>query len=63
MALICFHKIQFKKSKPVKIGQNGSKYGIIYSKLAIFSWKRQQVHMFLATFVDHAKHCLNPQVV
>ena len=46
-----------KKSKPVKIGQNRSKYANIYSKLAIFSWKRQQVDMFLATFVDHAIHC------
>ena len=63
MALVSHHKIQFNKSKPVKIGQNGSKYGIIYSKLAIFSWKRQQVDMFLATFVDHAIHCWNPQVL
>ena len=63
MALLSHHKIQLKKSKPVKIGQNGSKYAIIYSKLAIFSWKRQQVDMFLATFVDHAIHCWNPQVL
>ena len=57
MTLISHHKIQFKKSKLVKIEQNGSKYAIIYCKLAIFSWKRQQVDMFLATFVDHAIHC------
>ena len=57
MALVCLHKIQFEKSKPVKIELNGSKYAFIYSKLAIFSWKRQQVDMFLATFVDHAIHC------
>ena len=63
MAVVSNHKMQFKKSKPVKIGQNWSKYAIIYSKLAIFSWKRQQVDMFLATFVDHAIHCWNPQVL
>ena len=57
MALVSHHKIQSEKSKSVKIGQNGSKYAIIYLKLAIFSWKRQQVDMFLATFVDHAIHC------
>ena len=57
MTLVCHHKIQFEKSQPVKIEQNGSKYGIIHSKLAIFSWKRQQVDMFLATFVDPAIHC------
>ena len=57
MALVSHHKIQSKKSKPMKIGQNGSKYAIIYSKLAISSWKRQQVDMFLATFLDHAVHC------
>ena len=63
MTLASKHKIQFKKSKPVKIEQNGSNYGIIYSKLAIFSWKRQQVDMFLATFVDHAIHGWNPLVL
>ena len=57
MDLVFHHKDQFNKSKPVKNGQNGSRYGIIYSKLAIFSWKRQQVDMFLATRVDHAIHC------
>ena len=55
--LISHHKIHFKKSKPIKIEENESKYAIIYLKLAIFSWKRQQVDMFLATFVDHAIHC------
>ena len=63
MALVSHHKIKSKKSKSVKIGQNGSKYAIIYCKLAIFSWKRQQVDMFLATFVDHAIHGWNPQVL
>ena len=57
MALVSHHKIQFKKCKSLEIGPNGSKYAIIYSKLTIFSWKRQQVDMFLATFVDHAIHC------
>ena len=57
MTLFSHHKIQFIKSKPVKIGQNWSKYAIFYSKLTIFSWKRQQVDMVLATFVDHAIHC------
>ena len=39
MAVVSHHKIQLKKSKPVKIGQNGSKYGIVYQKLAIFCGK------------------------
>ena len=26
-------------------------------KIDYFSWKRQQVDMFLSTFVYHAKHC------
>ena len=63
MALVSHHKIQFKKSKPVEIGESRSKYAIIYSKFTIFSWKRQQADMFLTTFVDHAIHCWNPQVV
>ena len=57
MAVVSHRKMQLKKSSPVKIRQNGSKYAHIYLKLAIFSWKRQQVDMFLATFVDHAIHC------
>ena len=60
MAVVSHHKLQFKKSKPMKIGKNGSKYGNIYSKLAIFCGKGD---MFLATFVDHAIHCWNPQVL
>ena len=46
MTLVYHHKIEFKKSKPAEIGQNGSKYPIIYSKLAILSCKMQQVDMF-----------------
>ena len=57
MPVVSHHKMQFKKSKSVKIGQNGLRFAIIYSKLIIFVWKGQQVDMFLAIFVDHAIHC------
>ena len=39
MALASHHKIKFKKSKPVKIGLEGSKFAVIYSKLTIFHGK------------------------
>ena len=46
MALVSHHKIKSKKSKSVKIGQNGSKYAFINLKMAIFVKKAAIRHVY-----------------